>query len=130
MRPKGKTNNSYGRNESKMQPCGCHLCIIRLGDNRSIDQTWKKWLHHASHPKFLQLWASESCNVGNFLLKTGFGRGLLCIWHVQVRAYTGKPTTIVAFRIELYPIGKPIPVSHTLVSLLQQIGEVANAISL
>ena len=113
-----------------MQSCGCHLRTFWFGDNQSICQDWKIWLHHASHPKFLQLWALKSSKVENFLLKTGFDMGLLCIWHVQVRVCTGKPTTIVASRIGFCLVEKLVPVSYTLVDILQQIGTVANAISL
>ena len=49
---------------------------------------------------------------------------------MQVRVCYGNLTTIVASRIGFCLVGKPIPVSHTLVGLLQQIGKVANATNL
>lgn len=56
--------------------------------------------------------------------------GFLCIWHVQVRVCSGKPTTIVASRKGFYPAGKRPLVSHTLVGLLQKISRVFEAVSL
>jgi len=54
----------------------------------------------------------------------------LCIWHVQVRACSGKPTTIVASRKGFYPAGKRLLMTHALVPLLQQISRVFDSVSL
>lgn len=54
----------------------------------------------------------------------------ICIWQVQVRVCSGKPTRIIASRKGFYPAGKHILVSHALVALLQQISRVFEAVSL
>ena len=48
---------------------------------------------------------------------------------LQVRVCSGKPMTIVASRKGFYPAGKRLLLCHSLVSLLQQISRVFDAVS-